>query len=236
MPWTYLPSDLVHITASSSMRNLLGLGNAVTFEIVPDSAIRHANSFTFEARANRRERRRTSGKVTKKKKRPDANTSRWNNSSADRVSPANKLLERKYMTPYASLHQRTPRLPTREYDLRVPSPICKSPPRCPIRRDSIDIDELDGIDLTGLLSLHDPSLSDEEDDSITNSTESYGTTNSPLLSPVKTRQLREREVIRRMSSDSSTDLALLVAQLDNELDRAPPRSPIKRVRVGANMA
>ena len=221
------------------MRNILGLGDSVTFEIVPDSAVRQVHSFTVEARGRRgdRLRRNVSVKTKKKKKRPDATANRWNNSSADRFSPANnKPLERTYLTPYASLHQCTPRLPTREYDLRVPSPICKSPPRCPIRRDSIDIDELEGIDLTGLLSLHDPDMSDdEEDDSITTSSESYGT-NSPFASPVKTRKLREQEVIRRMSSDSATDLRLLVAQLDSELDRAPPRSPIKRLHVGANTA
>jgi hypothetical protein len=87
-----------------------------------------------------------------------------------------------------------------------PVPLSVAPPRCPIRRESMDIDELEGIDLSFFLSLQSPDRSCTSDGSI-----------SATPTPIKTlrkKGRRARGILHQLPPESSANIRLLVAKFD----------------------
>jgi hypothetical protein len=214
------------------LRKILGIDSSVTIEIVVDSARCQDFSLTKEAKTRRKpkarqcaRRNRGTSLARQQKKRQSGN--RWNSSSCDSFFSTLNHRDQQHLTPNNG-HPQSFRLLSRERKAKESPcslPVSAAPPRCPIRHESMDIDELEGIDLTFFLSLQSPDRSSTSDGSVGGGKESsHGTASSSIKTVRKGR--RGRNVLSHKSFESSASCRLLVAQFDGglDLDRIPSRS------------
>jgi hypothetical protein len=197
----------------------------VDVNVVVDSAKCHAYSFTAEARS--RTDHINARSLKPRKKRRGAYPNRWNS-----CFPASDRQDREQSTPSKACsfaHVRNAR------DTGVTEALVSltiAPPRCPIRRESMDIEELQNNDLGSLLSLHDSGMSDESDtDTDTESIFSE----SQRLNSTKAWNVSKQNTLCQASNDAFTDFRFLMTRHGGSMDQTP-LSPIKKVRVSAHTA
>lgn len=150
---------------------MLGIDPSAFVILELDPAISHTHSYSrrIETTQNGRRKSKRQKSSSSRKAKDSAMANRWNNSSSDTCCSVLSCLRplSSNLGPYAAfrIHAlRRPSLETMTADSL--SPKAKDPPRCPVRRESIDIDELAGIDISSILSLNDSQISHASDDSL----------------------------------------------------------------------
>jgi hypothetical protein len=209
------------------LRDILGIEASVAVNIVADSA--RSQRYTFTATAPRCTKKASSKK------------NRWANSATKTADspfrlkrpvslpqqaldrfPINSLL---HMNQHGRCSEKGPKPPL--------ALLAIVPPRCPVRRNSIDIeDELEGLVSSPLLSFQDSLLSFASDATMDLIADT--SSNSLYMSPVKPRRtISDDDLVRRLSLKSS---GMESAYVQGNAEEAVPRSPAKRVHFSANVA